>query len=283
MLKKLIGLTFLLFATNIVANEKKLDKETTIFDETFSWQAMAGITIHKSSTILAGVEQDSVENFLDLSLLIDLYYRGFFIQSNHRRASSLNLGLEFGYQLMVNDEWELDIINKSYLSGYDPVYLWNTADEIPPLFQNLSTRSSADGIGLRYSRYYENAELSVDLAALPPRSASGGWIANLYYTHLVPYRNWDIYFGAEATFFSDKVVDYYVGIDADEVLPIRPEYQADSGIKAQLEVFAQHPISKKWTFNTGLSASYYSKSFKSSPIVGRNNETQLMMGVIYVF
>jgi len=274
---------FLFYASSTFANDKKLDKETTIFDETFSWQVMAGITIHKSSTILKAIEQDSVENFLDLSLLIDLYYRGFFIQTNHRRASSLNLGLEFGYQLMVNDEWELDIINKSYLSGYAPRYSWTNDEDIPPLFQGLADRDSADGIGLRYSRYYDNAELSVDLATLPPRSASGGWIANVYYTHLVPYRNWDIYFGAELTYFSQKVLDYYIGIDSDEALAIRPEYQANSGFKTQLEVFAQHPISKKWTFNTGLSTSYYSESFQDSPLVGQSNETQLMVGVIYVF
>jgi len=274
---------FLFYASSTFANDKKLDKETTIFDETFSWQVMAGITIHKSSTILKAIEQDSVENFLDLSLLIDLYYRGFFIQTNHRRASSLNLGLEFGYQLMVNDEWELDIINKSYLSGYAPRYSWTNDEDIPPLFQGLADRDSADGIGIRYSRYYDNAELSIDLATLPPRSASGGWIANLYYTHLVPYRNWDIYYGAELTYFSHQVLDYYIGIDSDEALAIRPEYQATSGFKTQLEVFAQHPISKKWIFNTGLSTSYYSASFQDSPVVGQSNETQLMVGIIYVF
>ena len=224
----------------------------------------------QSSTILKGVEQDSVENFLDLSLLIDLYYRGFFIQTNHRRASSLNLGLEFGYQLITNEHWELDIINKSYLSGYNPEYIWGGEENIIPLFKGLDHRSSADGIGFRYSRYYKNAELSIDLATMPPRSASGGWVANIYYNHLIPYRNWDIYFGTELTYYSRKVVDYYVGIDADEALDIRPEYQPGNAFSIQVEILAQRPISEKWTFNTGLSSNYYSNSVQNSPLVGQS-------------
>jgi len=265
------------------ANDKKLEKETTIFDETFSWQVMAGLTVYKSSSIFKDVEQQSVANYLDISLLVDLYYRGFFIQTNHRRASSLNLGLEFGYQLVTNKDWQFDIISKSYLSGYDPQYIWDEKENITPLFKDLPARSSADGIGFRYSHYYENAELSIDLATLAPRSSSDGWVANIYYSHLIPYRNWDIYFGTELTYYSQKVVDYYVGIDADEALEIRPEYYPGNAFSFQIEVFAQRPISEKWTFNTGLSSNYFSSNFQNSPLVGQSNETQLMMGVIYVF
>jgi outer membrane protein len=147
----------------------------------------------------------------------------------------------------------------------------------------LKTRRDVDGLAIRYSRYYDNSILSIDIATVAPVSAAEGWIADLFYSHIVPYRNWDIYLNAGLTYYSQDVVDYYIGVDADEISPLREEFRASHAMRAQFEIFAQRPISQSWTFNVGLSQSLYTHNITQSPIVNQQDTTQIMAGVLYVF
>ena len=283
MLKQLACILLLLIPLSTLANEKKLEKETTVFNETFSWQAQMGLSLQHGSTIIKEIEQQELDDYINLLLLVDFYYKGFFIQSNHRRADTFLLGAEIGYQLRVRDDWELDIISKSYIAGFDSEYIIDDYNKDIPILMGLKERDVGDGIGIRYSRYYEDSILSIDIASLGPFSDADGWVADLFYSHLMPYRNWDIYFNGGLTYYSDNVIDYYVGIDEEEVTDFRPKFKGTAGVKAQLEVFAQHPISKSWTFNIGLSQSFYSSNIADSPIVKSQSATQVMLGVLYVF
>ncbi|MCO4798615.1 MAG: MipA/OmpV family protein [Colwelliaceae bacterium] len=265
------------------ANDKKPLNESTVFNKTFSWQAQAGFSLQHSTNIIEGIEREDLGNYFNISILLDFYYKGFFIQSDHRRADTHTLGAELGYQLIVEDDWELDIINKSYIAGFDPVNVMEIADKNIPILEGLKTRDTADGIGLRYSRYFEESIFSLDVAALAPLSNVNGWVIDAFYSHIVPYRNWDIYINAGLTYYSDSVIDYYVGIDKNEISPLREEFTAHHALRTQFEVFAQHPISKSWIFNIGLSQNYYFGDIGDSPIVDRENATQIMMGVLYVF
>jgi outer membrane scaffolding protein for murein synthesis (MipA/OmpV family) len=284
--KYLLLLIFILLSVSsffCVANEKIPENETTVFNETFSWQAMANMSLIYNPSLLKGQDQEDAFDYVGASLLLDVYYKGFFIQSNHRRASGLLQGAEFGYQLKVTPDWELDIISKTYVSGYIPDDIIDNADKSIPTLTGLKERSAGEGIGLRYSRYHRNSVLSVDLATLAPLSSANGWVIDVFYSYVLPYRNWDIYLSAGYTHYSQKVMDYYFGVNSSEVTAARTFHQSDSGNRLQLELFAQHPISEKWSFSGGISHSYYSKSIEESPLVDTKNITQVMLGVIYVF
>lgn len=281
----LVLLGMMLFASAFfsLANEKIPENETTVFNETFSWQAMGNISAIYNPSLLKGKDQEDPLDYLGVSLLLDVYYKGFFIQSNHRRASGLLQGAEFGYQLVVTPEWELDIISKTYISTYNPEDIIENADKDIPTLTGLKERSSGEGIGLRYSRYHHNSVLSVDFATLAPLSDANGWIIDVFYSYVLPYRNWDIYLSTGYTHYSEKVMDYYYGVNSNEVSAARPYHESDAGNRLQLELFAQHPISKKWSFSGGITHSYYSKSTKESPLVDTQHVTQIMLGVVYVF
>lgn len=283
MLQKCCCLLLLLFSLNCVANDKKPAKESTVFNETFSWQAQMGFSMGYSQQLLKGVEQTDITDFLQLSLLLDFYYKGFFIQSNQRRADTFNLGAEMGYQLKVEDNWEIDIISKAYIAGYVPKDLIDHAEKDIPSLNGLKERYFAGGIGLRYSRYLDDGYFSVDVAKLANSDGDKGWLIDTFYSHLIPYRNWDIYINAGVTFYSSKTVDYFYGIDEQEVTSSRAYYHPGAAAKAQLELFVQHPISESWTFNAGLSQSYYTANVTNSPLVDTRGTTQLMIGVLYVF
>ncbi|WP_448548957.1 MipA/OmpV family protein [Thalassotalea fusca] len=276
-------IVLLLFCLPAFASDKKAVHETTVFDETFSWQAMLGVSIFHNPQIIEGYEQDAVGDFLNISLLFDLYYKGFFIQSNHRRANSLLTGAELGYQLHVDKNWEVDIIMRTYIGEYDPEEIVKDNDFDFPLMEGLGLRGSADGLGLRYSHYFDDAVLSIDVASIAVRSDAPGWVSEIYYNKLVPYRNWDIYLGAGVVYYSQQLTDYYIGVDPHEATDARPAYEARAGFEFELELFARHPISQNWTFNTGISHAIYSSHIRNSPLVATNETTQVMLGVHYVF
>lgn len=276
-----ILLSIITFST--VANEKIPANETTVFNETFSWQAMANISAIYNPSLLKGQDQEDPFDYLGVSLLLDVYYKGFFIQSNHRRASGLLQGAELGYQLIVTPEWEFDLISKTYISSYSPKDIIENANRDIPTLNNLAERSSAEGVGIRYSRYHRNAVFSVDFATLAPLSDANGWVVDVFYSYVLPYRNWDIYVNAGYTHYSEKVMNYYYGVNSKEATRARPFHESDAGHRLQLELFAQHPISEKWSFSGGISHSYYSKSTIESPLVDTQHITQVMLGVIYVF
>jgi len=279
---KLLLLICCLISTPIFSAEKELEKEATLFDQTFNWQVMAGFSAIYNPFILTDVKQEEPRDFLAFSLLVDFYYKGFFLQSNDRRVEGLFQGGELGYQLLDKNDWALDIIAKPYLPGFMPDDIIKSKNKNIPSIEGLKDRNIGFGIGLRYSKYYDDAIFSFDLATLRP-STGRGLLADLYYSHLILYRNWDIYLGAGLTLYSDSIIDYYVGIDHDEVTPTRARYKARSGFRSQLEIFARHPISKSWTFNAGITQSYYSNAISNSPIVNKHNFTQIMLGAVYVF
>lgn len=283
MYQKLVLVILLLISSTVFANDKKPEKETTIFDETFSWDVQAGVSIAKQKMMLTDVEQNDISNYLNVLLLVDLYYKGFFVQSNYNRFDTHTLGGEIGYQLHVAQDWELDLIAKSYFPSINPEVIMEEADKEIPILQGLKNRSIGEGLALRYTRYLDSSFFSVDLAKLAPVDGSDDFVVEGFYSHLIPYRNWDVYLNGSLTYYAQGVMDYYYGISAEEANELRPEHEADSAFKGQVEVFVQHPLSESWTFSAGLSYAQYSNSIEDSPLISSSNTATAMMGVLYVF
>lgn len=281
LIKRFIFFIGLLLAITSQANEKIPENETTVFNETFSWQAMGNIFVTYNPSLLKGHDQEEAFDYLGAGILLDVYYEGFFIQSNHRRVSLQ--GAELGYQLVVTPKWELDLISKTYIFGYEPDDIIDSADKPIPTLEGLSNREPGEGVGLRYTRYHANASLSVDFATLAPLSESNGWVLDVLYTYMLPYRNWDFYLSAGYTHYSEKVMDYFYGVNSAEVTSDRAYYEANAGYRVQLELFAQHPISTSWSFAGGATYSRYSDSTKDSPLVDAQDLAKVKLGVIYVF
>ncbi|MCJ8319559.1 MAG: MipA/OmpV family protein [Colwellia sp.] len=280
--KKLIVLIFLLSANLALANEKE-STTTQTPDSDFSWQFMINMAAVYDPVFLKDVELNGIDDFLAFSLSLDLYYKGFYIQSSQRRLGSQFYSSEIGYQLINKDDWAIDILTKSYISGYSPKYLIEDQDKPIPTLDGLNDRDSGNGIAIRYSRFIDNDLFSVEFASLGVLSRADGWLIDSFYSHLIQYRNWDIYLGGGATFYSSRVIDYYLGVDLEEANEYRPEHQADGAMRLQAEIFAQHPISENWSFSAGITQNYYSNSVLDSPLADKQYITQILIGVMYVF
>jgi len=260
----------------------------TIVKDAFEWQFILDLSMVYDPKIIAGIEQDELLHYFLPGILVDISYKGFFLQTNQRRSNALLGGTEFGYQLFVEKNWQVDLIAKAYMQGYDSDSLIEHGGGDEDLLAGLTEREATGGIALRYSHYFNDALFSIDFAY---GSAGddvngehvGGIIIDSFYSYLVPYRNWDIYLGGGLTYFSQDIVDYYIGVSPEESNDNRAEYTANSGFRGQLEVYAQYPLSANWSFNAGITHSIFSNAVKESPLVDKSQVTQVMLGALYVF
>jgi hypothetical protein len=288
----LFGLFYLTLAsTSDASQENSINTSGTnapIVKDDFQWQFMADLSLVDTQVILADVKQTQPWDYLQLGLLLDISYKGFFLQTNSRRSSTIIGGGEFGYQITVQKDWQLDIILKAYIQGYNPAGIIKNQEQDIPQLSGLADREPTGGIALRYSHFFENSVFYVDLATARAagnneREAAKGIIIDSFYSYLLPYRNWDIYLGAGLTYYEQDIVDYYIGVNEAEVTNNRPLYEADGGFRGQLEVYAQYPLSQSWFLNTSITQSFYNNKIKKSPLVDKSQLTQLMVGVLYVF
>lgn len=252
----------------------------------FSWNVSVAIDIIGETPFIVGGNQDDEFDYLDFSLLLDVYYRGFFIQSNRHRYSSYVNGGEIGYELEVNENYEVDLISKGYLPGFSSVYAGFTGTYDGEAIEELKGINSRDEIsltGIRYMRYLGDTVYWVDVAGDFFSNTHSGWVVDSFYSYILQKRNWDINLGIGASFFSNKMNSYYFSVAPEEVKESRPVYHAGSGYRVQAEAFFQRPISESWIFNGGVTVSHYSKSISDSPLVSNNNVVRAQLGATYVF
>ncbi|MGL1955760.1 MAG: MipA/OmpV family protein [Colwellia sp.] len=259
-----------------------------IIKDNFEWDFIIDLSLTSQPVVLAYIEEINTWDYFLQGLLIDISYKGFFLQTNSRRSSTVLTGSEFGYQLTVQKDWQLDLLLKAYIPGYKPTAIIKDQEKDIPQLSGLEDRNPIGGLALRYSHYFENAIFYIDFAAANAGEDEQGnnihgIIIDSFYSYLIPYRNWDVYLGVGLTYYDEALIDYTFGINEDEATPSRPFYQADSTYRAQLEVFAQYPLSQSWSFNTGITQTFYSNNIKQSPLVDKNKLTQFMLGVAYVF
>lgn len=284
----------LLLLTNFVVNATEIQETVNNTDsyneqanDEFSWQITGSLaTIYYKSLLQDGSDPSDANNRFAISLFFDLYYKGFFIQSNQRKSDVPLGNAELGYQIIVKPEWSIELISSAYIGGFIPeeeIKRSNVKKE-DNILTGLSDRNPALGLGLRYSRFIDDDILSFDLAKIISIGSGSNWVMELYYSHFIPYRNWSIYTNAGITYFNKDTINYYVGIDNNEVTERRPYYQTNSdGFELEFDISALYPLSEKWTFNVGVQQNYYSKNIENSPIVKSRGETLFTLGVMYAF
>lgn len=252
--------------------------------EDFIWNLQIDIAAVSDPTELVGIKQMDSEDYLQLALFVDIYYKGFFIQSNKNRANSREQGAEIGYQIYEGSNYEVSVLSKSYITGFDEydIYSGEASDVVVPELSGIDARLDNTMAGVRYLYYSYNSLLSVDVAHEIREGDEKGWLLDTFYVYTHRYKNWDINAGVGATYISDKTNTYFYGVSEHESQSFRPEYSPGSGLIYTFELTAQHPISSSWVFNIGVNVNHYSSSIFDSPLVARDTVTRFKMSVGYV-
>ncbi|MGB0833360.1 MAG: MipA/OmpV family protein [Psychrobium sp.] len=272
---KLFGLAALFLLSSFAANAQDGEEEKSKDSDKWHWDIQFQIGGIFYEHPLKGVEQEEFIDYLGVGFVIDMYYKGFFVQSNQRRSNPAEI--DIGYELYERDDWAVDVILKNFFDDMSQDYLEDAG------FEHLESRDGAMGVALRYSHYLDDALLTVDVASVLIDEADNGWAVESFYSHLIPYRNWDIYLGTGLTLLSSNVVDYYVGIDKHESRPNLAYYRPGAAYILEAEAHAIYPISEDWTMRIGLTKSYLSDNISDSPLGIRSTSTFVKLGFNYVF
>jgi outer membrane protein len=120
-----------------------------------------------------------------------------------------------------------------------------------------------------------NLDLAQDVAAHKGLQAKARYTFNPA-PHQSPFRPY-----VEAQWLSDKVVDNYVGVNANEAKADRPAYTGEAGMAYKAGINAHFPISDKFTVVGGVDVTHYSDEFKDSPIVDEATVMGAHLGMTY--
>ncbi|UTF60997.1 MipA/OmpV family protein [Gilvimarinus sp. DA14] len=83
---------------------------------------------------------------------------------------------------------------------------------------------------------------------------------------------------------SDKVVDYYFGLDQSDVGEISElYYQGEDTLTPFVRIDWIKPISPSWTFQATLHNKWFGEGIKDSPLVEKSTSTTVFVGGVYHF
>lgn len=281
MVFKLIPIISMLFIYGITPNAQAESDDS----DKLIWNLQLDLGLVSDPTELIGIKQKDTEDYLELALFLDLYYKGFFIQSNKNRTASNSFGAEVGYHLYEGSYYDVSILLKSYKAGFDEneIYTYSLDKEVVPELAGIDSRLNSTMQAVRYLSYTSNSLFWIDIANDLFSGDHQGWLLDTFYVYTYRYRNWDFNAGAGATYFSKKTNDYFYGVSEHESRPFRAEYSPSGGLIYTLEFSAQLPISSRWVFSTGIRVNHYSSNISGSPLVARDTVARLKMSVGYVF
>ena len=218
----------------------------------------------------SNTDPESPEVNLSLGLSGRLEWRGFFIEAV--RESSNN-GI-IGYDAWENENSRVALIITSQLGGYSPGTVTG--------YESVGSRDTDLQFGIRSTHYTGNN--IVQLEALSDISGRDeGVVASAQLGRYWQIRNWNVHALVGARYFSSSTIDYYIGIDADEVSAATPAYQASNGIVASVKVGASLPLTEHWVFRTSLNMERLPDSVVESPLVTARSSYVAEAGFHYVF
>ncbi|MCF2948747.1 MipA/OmpV family protein [Paraglaciecola aquimarina] len=146
----------------------------------------------------------------------------------------------------------------------------------------ISKRKWAINAGLRWHYFLDNMELTASWQ----NDISGvhqGSIVELAYSIKWAWQKTQFNTQIGANWKSQKLLNYYYGIDQEDIDDSFHWYVADAGIETYLALAIQRPINDKWLWLTNVSFRQLPDSMYLSPIVKDSNIKRVFMGVAYRF
>ncbi|KTF16239.1 MipA/OmpV family protein [Pseudoalteromonas sp. H105] len=281
-LNKARSLTFILLVTCLwsnasVASNRYYADNTLIPTNGFAWDWSAGTGYYIEDSFLVGM--DSYSDGLELDLNLAISYERFYLDIDH---SQLSGGFIIGYSLIERFDWELDILGTNVQAGFDETGLdFYNNSKIDELAGILSRKYDFN-TGLRLTRSFENSQISVEYLH-DISGAYNSWVINTFFSHILPWKNWEFRSGVGFSAYSDDFTNYYFGISPEEASPARPIYETGTSGSVIFEFHAEYPLNRHWVFLTGVLSTWFTNEIVDSPIVSQGYQHKAMVGVRYVF
>ncbi|WP_376919028.1 MipA/OmpV family protein [Agaribacter flavus] len=252
-------------------------------DDGLQWNVEIAAALISDPSNIIGAEQKDASNYLGATVILDLYYKGFFIESNRHRLNYHLLPTDIGYELVSAEDYEIDLLARSYIKGFNERSAGLIFDKSIEELKGIDSRDEFLLQGLRYTAYLNEDVYWLSFGIDILDGVHHGWVLDGFYASTYHLRNWDVQLGAGATVFSANMNQYYFGVETHEISENRPYYSPNAGYRGELEISGRYPISESWLLTTGLTLSHYSKSIFDSPLTTRRNVLRYVLSVSYVF
>lgn len=253
------------------------DESVRAEDNQFHWQLSLGLfVIDAQMPKLLG--HDSRFNGINVLADATIEYKNFYFDN---KLGDFYGGADMGYQLLVEDNWGVDIIYGHYQLPFDEKGYFDQGSVVEEL-KGIKERKQDHSFGLSYYRTYGDFQTTVEVAydLLGP---SNGFILHLEATRNFEIRNWDLWLNFGVNFYSANFDKYYYGVSDSEATPTRPAYTPSGSTSVFVQFELVRPIADSWVFSSGASLIVGTPNVKDSPIIETNYAHVLYTGLKYVF
>ena len=260
------------FSSIALAEEKEQASETTEKDE-FHWEVDLGMVLNHRKALIDGLKYE--ENDINVLLWLSggLYYKNFFIESTPRTGRPLTIG----YTIKQTEDKQFNLITGSW---FGPIM--EDEQETTHILDGIKDRKTSMEAGVELNYRFDDIDIQVrllhDVLSRHKGSIAGINVSKAFYTKtmlILPTLG--------LNYISENAVDYYYGIDTDEVTPIRPEYKPNGAWISNIHIYIERPLSESWSIIG--TAGYYkvSDSISDSPIVNNDAGYNFSLGALWVF
>lgn len=232
------------------------------------WEVSAGPGFYVfGNELFVGGDGDDDGDSGGFTILADVVYQNdnfYFMMGDQN-------GLVLGYSLFRNNNWIFDAV-------LGPKFGRPENDEL----KVLNERDVDLHLGLKSSWYGDSNRLSFELSD-DITDAHGGSIFIVEYLHEWQVKNWVLTAGLGGVYASQKMVDYYFGVEANEATAKFPVYDADASHLIFSGLTVKYPITENWVFHSNISFVKTGSEVNDSPITQNDTVSVLRAGVLYRF
>jgi outer membrane protein len=105
----------------------------------------------------------------------------------------------------------------------------------------------------------------------------------LEYNHRVIWQKFRLGLLLGTDWKSSRLIDYYYGVSQRDTQLTELYFNGKSGWQAYLSLSAQKPINENWSWLANIGYRRLPNSLISSPLIEKNNISNLFVGVAYRF
>lgn len=225
-----------------------------------------------------GLIDDAAELDEEVSLAVLLsggaYYGDFYIESNPTTHHPLTIG----YVLDRQKNHEINLVLESYFYTIE-----DQQPEEQNLLSGIKTRQASVEAGIEYLTSFDEIDLRArllhDVLSRHRGSIASVELARAYFT-----RHYFILPTVSVTYLSQSAVNYYYGVEQEEVNSERALYSAGDGMIGTVSVYIERPLDDQWSLVSYAGYSKFNSAITNSPLAQpRVDAFKIGLGVLWSF
>lgn len=230
-----------------------------------------GIGAYSTNTRVFKGDDDGKQG-INIVINAGYQWKGLFIDANE------DDGFIFGYNALNTEHWSFDLV----AGGLGPTIDEDTGDG----FETLNIRKASLTAGIRATGYYDTNIFQFEVRdEVTSESRHGGYHASILAGKSWQIRNANTHIILGLHHGSEKLNDYYWGVDVDEASTQFSQYSAGASNQFTAEFGLTYPVAEDWVFRSKINYLRASSEIAKSPLRDDDNRNIYIASasISYVF